>query len=223
MAGHTYDSLKEDLQDWTEDSSDEFVNNIDMIMELGQTRLQRDLDLDIFVDTSEAVLSQGSYAIQRPTGMLEPISLYRVASGQRVPLLKRTYEYVQDYSPNPSSQGTPLYYAEDNTEQIIVSPTPSTDMSYLLRFWTRIALLSASNQTNWLSINMGDLLLFACLEESEAFIMEDDDGGTRRWDGKYERGLPSARDEVARLSRKGTQRFKVQSKGSVPPEVADGN
>ena len=67
MALNSYTDLVAGLQSWTEDDDAEFVGEIDNILNLGELRLVRDLDLAIFrrVDTTTTMTASQS-AVTKP-------------------------------------------------------------------------------------------------------------------------------------------------------------
>ena len=51
MSNKTWTELTDNLQAWLEDDDDEFTASIDEVVNLGEMRLWRDLDLGIFSST----------------------------------------------------------------------------------------------------------------------------------------------------------------------------
>jgi len=225
----TYDTLKAAIFAWTTESDQDsigdgsmLVDNIDLIMSLGLRRVQRDLELEVFTTTATGVISTGSYLLARPVDMIEVQSFHYQLGTRLVPLQRRSYDFVIDYWPILTNTGTMLYYAESDLQGIRVAPTTSGSRTYFLRYLARIQPLSSANQSNWISLNQGDLLLFACLEESEAFLHEDAQGRVALWKGKYEGQLPKAISETASLTRVTGERGKMSGVNAPPAEIADG-
>ena len=208
----------------TEDATTELGQNIDTILALGQRRAQRDLELDVFTDTDEGVLAVGNYQIARPTDMIEAQEMYYSfpADTSRKPLKNRSYAYVRDYWPDPSATATPRYFAEDAMTNIIIAPTPNVQITYYLRYHARLAVLSAANPSNWLSLNQGDLLLFSCLVQCEAFLQEEERGRVSLWEGFYQGQLPKALAEVAGLTRVTGERARAGGTTAPAAENSDG-
>ncbi len=219
----TYSTLKDAIYAWTtEDSTTDLGTNIDAIINLAQRRVQRDLELDTFTVTQSGTLGAGNYEIARPADMIEAQEVYYLSGSSRVSLLQRSYSYLREYWPNPSSQDTPKYYAEDALTNIVIAPTPSAQITYYVRYLARLGALSVSLQ-NWLSLNHGDLLLFACLEEAEAFLQEEQRGRVSLWQGKYADQLPKAIAECATMQRVTGERTKTGGGKAPPGEIQDGD
>jgi hypothetical protein len=222
MAGFTYIQLKDAVMQWCgEDNLDSLGSKFDYILTAAQTRVQRDLELDIFIGQQNGVFTAGQNTISAPSDMLEVASFYYTSNNTRYPILKRAYGWIVDYEPDTSVTGAPKYWAVDDDNSIILSPTPNSGFSYFLRYHQRISNLSSSNTTNWISVNVPDLLLFACLEESEIFLHESQQGRVGMWQGKYDRILPSVRSEIALLSKTGTERLTLTPLLLPPLEVSD--
>lgn len=201
MTAFTHTTIRVMILAEVEDSSDRLADNLDTILSLGQDRLQRDLNLEIFKTTDTITLAQGSTTFTKPSGCLAVDTISYVSSGTTVYLTPKTYEYCLDYWPVASTQGTPLFFADLNDAQWYVAPTPNGAYTGTARFIKRMAPLTASNLSNWLSTNAGDALLYACMIETETFLMEPEAGRVALWKNKYEKDiLPAARMELARLA-----------------------
>jgi len=201
---YTYETLIADIYAWTtEDADTELGENIDSVISLAYRRVQRDLDLDIFIATYSGNLANGRNDIARPADMIEISEIYYISSNAYVPLLKRSLAYIRDYWPTPFFKATVKYWAENGLTDIIVAPTHTSSLSYFIRYLARITPLSSALPagSDWISRNMADMLLFACLEESEAFLHEEKRGRVELWQSKYAGALPKAKQETAGMTR----------------------
>lgn len=207
MTPFTYNTLKTALQQWPENNNVIYVANIPNLIGLGELRLVRDLDLEIF-DTEDTSISTavGARIILKPTiailvrsvGYVDPVSGY-------VPLKLRTYDYCKAYSPLIATQATPQFYAEWSPTQIYVVDTPNAILPLHYHIMGRpLDLLNSvtPDNTSWISVRVPDALLAACLMEAEHYMQADD----RYADYKvkyYEELLPAARFELRQLRRSG--------------------
>lgn len=222
MAGFTYDTLIESIYAFTAESADdELGENIDSIVLIAQTELQRDLELEIFVENQNQTLSQGSTSIQRPSSMVELASLYIQVGTQRKYIPQRSYDFCRMYAPNPTEQAEPAYWAEDDQTKILIVPAANASYAYFMRFHAHLIPLSPTNQSNWLSLNVPDLLLFKCLEHSERFIVNIT--RSEMWKGQYDANLPEVKAELGSMKRVSPERLKIRPTPMPPPEVADGD
>ena len=192
----THTLLTAKLQQWLEDDDTEFSASIDDIINLGELRLWRDLDLAIFTSTDSTTTAVSTDTLTKPTSDAELVtwqSLYYDNGDKRVRLELRSYEYVRDYQ-TPTSLGPPRYYAELSDTQWLLAPTPDAIYVVESRGLTRPTKLSSGNQTTWLSKHQDDLLFKACLAEAEGMLKGDD----RRsmWQEDYVTALPLAKRET---------------------------
>lgn len=203
MPLNTFDDLSQALQDWMEDDDVEFTGSVNDVIDLGEKRLLRDLDLAIFrrVNSAQA-LSIGVATVVKPT--IAAPDLLIAAKGIWLTggaltraqfLLPRAYEYVLDY--NGGSNATPKYFAEVDETTWGFAPTPDATYTVNVRYISRPNPLSATNQTNWLSDNAYDILFKAALAEAEKFLKSED--RVVVWETDYVNALPKARIELYNL------------------------
>lgn len=194
----TYATLTTTLETYTEDDSPDFTDNLDTIIGLGELKLLRDLDLELFEDTATVATAAGSPTITKPPGYITNRTLdYTGANGRMVYLHPRTVEYCKDYT-DAAGNGDPLYYAELNQTQWMISPPPVQEIAVNCRYTRRPDGLSGTTATTWLSTNVPDALLYACLIAAEEYLKSDE--RLPVWKQKYgEEILPSARHEVSKI------------------------
>lgn len=199
MSNKTYAELSQNLQDWMEDDDSEFVGSIDEIINLGEMRLWRDLDLSIFTseDTAATVASQDT--VTKPVTDTELVtwqSIYYDNAGERTFLELRSTDFVRDHQ-TIGATAAPKYYAETNETDWLLSPIPDAIYTLNARGVTRPTRLSAGNTTTWLSLHQDDMLFKACLAEAEGFLKADD--RVPMWAEQYVAALPLAKRETYEL------------------------
>ena len=101
------------------------------------------------------------------------MNLLDPTTGQRQPLLLRKYEYLRTYSPDPTQTSQPLFYADYDYEHWLVAPTPSFAYAFEVLYYERIQPLSSVNQTNWLTQNAPNAMLFGTLLQAMPFLKND--------------------------------------------------
>ena len=176
MATMTYATLTQDLKDWMENDGTEFSNETDNFIGLTEQRIVRDIDPLIFTKSAFSSFNVNDRFVTKPTDALVIRHLlYLDSDSKRYFLEKRTDEYIYDYWPNSSTTGTPKYWANYTDTAILVAPTPSAALNIEMTYSRRIAELSSTNTTNWLTQNAQDLLLYACLMEASTFTKSRED------------------------------------------------
>lgn len=205
MQGFTYTELFQALQDWPEDTdstANGYLDNIPRIVQMGELRLVRDLNLDLFdvLDTS-SVVTLGSRIVTKPADLLVARTLWVVIAGVRTRLIHRSRDYVINYSLDTADTDTPKYYAENSDLEWMVAKVPSANgIVESLGVYRPESLVDA--ETTWLGDHCGDVLFAACLAEAEHLLKADD--RYKDYIDKYTTELlPVARTELRNLIRAG--------------------
>ena len=172
---YDYDELVSALQGYAEENDTEFANNIDDFIGKSETRILRDLDLELFEDWVLVTISAGDRNVVKPNDVIEVNSLFaRDPSTQSwFELPRRSFEYCTLYAPVESIQDVPEFYAEFDESDIYVVPTPVKSYSggnARVRATIRPTGLSATNTTTWLSTNVADLLFAGCMIEVQDYL-----------------------------------------------------
>lgn len=180
----TYGGLVALLGDYVEDASDEFVGALPGIVGRAEERILRDLDLLAFNATTSGTTSSGVGTFNKSFANTHIHAIFFTSSKTHPE--RRTREYVV----NHGGSGVPRYFYEDSTK-VLWAPTPDDAYAYDITYVVRPTPLSASNQTNWLTTNVSDLLLWAALVESEHFLLAPE--RVAEFEGKYQQFLGPAR------------------------------
>ena len=173
----TLTTLKQSIQDWTQNSETTFVNELDFIIKNAEERIFKTVDLDYFRKNVTGSMSSGNQFLQKPSDYLASFSLSFVnASSENVFLLQKDVNFIQEYNPNPSTTGTPKYYASYDVDNYIVGPTPDSNYTVELHYFYRPASITTDDSgTTWISENASDALLYACLVEAYTFMKGEAD------------------------------------------------
>lgn len=199
-ASFTYTTLKAAIVDLTEDDGSEFAAFLDTIIALGETRLLKDLNLDMWDTVTTGAFGNTGTAtdrlVTRPADALVVRSFHYIdASGNRQLLEPRSYEFCVDYWPKfTTTTSAPKYFTSYTETQWMVVGTPAGGLSYEIRAMVRPAGLSGSVSTTWLSTNVPDALLWACLVESEQWLKADE--RIPVWQSRYADAVRSALKEL---------------------------
>jgi len=164
----TYAGLKSLVQDFIEDTSDEYDSNFQTLLNAAEDRCINDLDLSIWNKTSTTSTADGINTITKPAEADLVRNLYDATSGTFVQ--RRPYDYIRMYG----GSGAPLYFYEEEqgTPKFYLAPTPDGVYSIAIRYLARPKRLTASNTTNWLTNNAAWMLRNALLIESEHFLID---------------------------------------------------
>jgi len=170
----TLATLKTAIQDYLESSETTFVNNLDVIIQEGEERIFKLVQLPEQRKNVTGNVSTNNRFLTLPDDYLAPFSLAVIDSG--------TYHYLEFKHPSFSKQfvsststtGRPRYYTQfdEDTFEIIPKPDQNYDaeLHYLHR--PRSITAGASDGTTFLSTEYPDALLYACLAEGAIFLKE---------------------------------------------------
>ena len=122
-------------------------------------------------------MTTGNKFLQKPSDYLSTFSLsYINSSSENVFLLQKDVNYVQEFTPNPSTTGSPRFYSSFDVDNFIVAPTPDSDYSVELHYYYRPASITTdASGTTWIGTNAPDALLYACLVEAYTFMKGEAD------------------------------------------------
>ena len=202
---YTYTELFDMIQSYAEDNDVDFVADIPDFIAKAETRILRDLDLELFEQWVDVTVSGSSRLVTKPSDAIEINDLFirNPALQKWTELPRRSFEYCVMYAPIESVLGVPQYYSEYDEDFIQVVPTP--DQSYTVgnakvRATIRPTGLSGSNENTWLGDNMADLLFQACMIEAWDYLKNP-----AKMQGaatKYQSLVPSLSREIEDIVRK---------------------
>jgi len=185
MAGFTYSTLTTAIQNYTEVGTGVLSSTItDQFIDNSELRILRDVPID--ADRKEMIgnLTASKDNVYTPAGALfiRGIQVYTstsVATGANSWLVKKDVSYLREYDTAETTTGTPKYYAMSggaegtgatSSGRLTIVPTPSSAFMYKIHYNARPAGLSSTNLTNYLSLNFGNGLLYACLVEAFSYL-----------------------------------------------------
>tara|TARA_Y100000114_G_scaffold155330_1_gene179219 strand:+ start:968 stop:1612 length:645 start_codon:yes stop_codon:yes gene_type:complete len=172
----TLTTLKQSVQDWTENDETTFVNELDFFIKNAEERIFKTVDLDYFRKNVEGSATSGNKFLQKPLDYLATFSLSLLSSGSHIFLLQKDVNFIQEYNPDPTVTGTPKYYAQFDVSNFILAPTPNADFAVELHYYYRpTSLTTDPNGTTWISTNAPDALLYGTLVEAYTFMKGEKD------------------------------------------------
>lgn len=160
----TYNGLLSLLSEYVEDNSSEYTSNVQGIVNRAEERALTDLDLAIW-NTSQSQNTSNGVSEFTKAFSGAPVRKIQFTATKLHPE-RRTLAFVDSYG----GSGRPVYFYEDATK-VYWAPTPDNSYAYKITYYNRPTPLSQSNQTNWLTENVANLLLWASLVESEKFLI----------------------------------------------------
>ena len=220
MAGITYDTLVTQIRNYTEVDSNVLTTDIlENIILNSQYRIMRDVPIDADKKQQLGNFVAGQESINAPAGCLfvRAIQVYdtngSAITGANRWLEKKDMTYLQEYQDvtgTSAAQGQPKYYAmfggaTGNTGttsgRIFVAPVPNTTYRFRVHFNKMPDTLESGNQSNYISLNFPNGLLYCCLSETYGFLKGPIDMLTL-YENKYKQEVQKfAAEQVGRRRR----------------------
>ena len=186
MAGLSASGLKTQIRSYTETDSTVLSDSVlENIILNAQYRIFRDVPIDADRKQQSGNLVTGQETINAPAGavFIRGIQVYDSTSaitGPNVWLEKKDVTYLQEYisSTESAKRGQPKYYAmfggatgeSDTTSgRMMFAPVPDTTYKFRIHFNKMPDLLEGDN-TNYISLNFPNGLLYCCLSEAYSFL-----------------------------------------------------
>jgi hypothetical protein len=175
-----YTELQAAVSDYTENtfSAADFAT----MTELAEQRIYNAVQLPALRKNVTGTLTSGNQYLAAPVDFLSVFSLAVIdGSGNYEYLLNKDVNFIRSAFPNPSTTGTPKYYAlfgpdSSNPDELtlILGPTPSANLTAELHyFYYPESIVTATN--TWLSDNFDSVLFNAVMVEAARFMKQEPD------------------------------------------------
>jgi hypothetical protein len=175
-----YTELKTAVEDATENtfSATDFAT----LTQLAEQRIYNSVQLPALRKNVTGTLTSGNQYLSAPTDFLSVFSIAVIdALGNYEYLLNKDVNFIRSAFPNPSTTGTPKYYAlfgpdSSNLTELtfILGPTPSAGLTAELHyFYYPVSIVTAG--TSWLGDNFDSALFNAVMVEAARFMKQEQD------------------------------------------------
>lgn len=169
----TYDSLTSTVLQYLERSDAAVVNAIPTFITLCEFEIAQNIKTLGQMEVVDSTMLIGNPVIPKPARWRKTTSMTLSVSGEKQPMLVRKLEYLNTYAQDVAATGIPLYYADYDYDNWLVAPTPNAAYAFEALCYTRLEPLSSSHQTNWLTINAPNAMLFGTLKQTAPFLKND--------------------------------------------------
>ena len=175
-----YQALQTAVEDATENtfSATDFAT----LTQLAEQRIYNSVQLPALRKNVTGTLTNGNQYLSAPTDFLSVFSIAVIdALGNYEYLLNKDVNFIRSAFPNPSTTGTPKYYAlfgpdSSNLTELtfILGPTPSAGLTAELHyFYYPVSIVTAG--TSWLGDNFDSALFNAVMVEAARFMKQEQD------------------------------------------------
>ncbi|CAB4156077.1 hypothetical protein UFOVP1417_51 [uncultured Caudovirales phage] len=194
----TFTTLQQDIRRYLERgftlASDAIVyEQIPRLINLAERRIARELKVEGLINVVTSTMQVGLAVYPKPDRWRTTVSFNYGIDNQYTQLFPRSYEYVRSYWPNRDETSPPLFYADYDYNNWIVSPTPDQAYPFEVLVYQLLPLLDDSNQTNWLTEYAPQVLLYASLLEATPFLKNDERIAV--WQSMYDRSAQALNGE----------------------------
>ena len=170
----TYDSLTSTVLQYLERQDQAVVNFIPTAISLAEFEIAQEIKTLGQLEVVDSTMQVGNPVIPKPARWRKTVSMTVVdSSGNKQPLLLRRLEYINSYWPVVTQTDLPLYYGDYDYDHWIIAPTPDQSYSFEALCYTRLQPLDSNNQTNWLTQNAPNAMLFGTLKQTAPFLKND--------------------------------------------------
>ena len=236
MSGISYTTLVSMIRSYTEVGDTVLTTAIlENLILNAQQRIMYDVPVDSDRKAQTGNLVTGQTTINAPAGavFIRGVQVYDSTSattGANDWMLKRDQTFLQEYVPSTETakRGKPKYYAmfggatglSDTTSgRMMFAPVPDANYAFQVHYNLMPATLeSSSNETNYISLNFPQGLLYCCLAETYGYLKGPMDMLTH-YENKYKQEVEKfAGMQIGRRRRDdytdGTVRIPIES----PPQ-----
>ena len=193
----TYDSLIATVQQYLERKDAAVVDQIPTFVTLAEFEIAQQIKTLGQIEVAQGTMSISNPVIPKPARWRKTVSMSVIdAAGERKPVFLRKYEYLTNYNAE-SSPGLPLYYGDYDYDNWYVSPIPSAAYQFEVLVYQRLQPLSSANQTNWLTNNAPNVMLFGTLLQAVIYLKDDQ---RQIFQQKYDLAMQALKaEDVARV------------------------
>ena len=173
----TLAELKQQIQDYCENSETTFVSNLNNFIESAEERIFKNVQLNFFRRNQTGSMTSSNPYLNCPSDFLAPFSLSFTSGTTKTFLMYKDVNFLQEAYPDTSATGTPKYYAFFDIDNFMIAPTPDSGYTVELHYYYRPASLTTQGDsgTTWLSTNAPQTLLYGALIEAYTFMKGEAD------------------------------------------------
>ena len=169
----TYDSLNSTVLQYLERQDQSVVNAIPTFITLCEFEIAQEIKTLGQLSVVTSNMSASNPVIQKPARWRKTVSMTILGATEATPVLLRKFEYLKTYWPTVTLTGLPEFYADIDYDHWYFAPTPDQAYSFEVLYYERIPPLSSENQTNWLTQNAPNAMLYGTLLQAMPFLKND--------------------------------------------------
>jgi len=169
----TYDSLTSTVLQYLERQDAAVVAAIPTFITLCEFEIAQEIKTLGQLTVANSTVTINEPTLAKPARWRKTVSMSINNGTTMVPVLLRKFEYLKNYWPTVTDTGLPKYYADTDYEHWYLAPTPDQAYTFEVLYYERIAPLSSTNQTNWLTQYAPNAMLYGTLLQAMPFLKND--------------------------------------------------
>ena len=179
-----YSELSSAIQAYTENTETNFVAEIPVFVQQAEQRIYNSVQFPSIRKNVTGVMSNGNKYMACPTDFLAVYSMAifpASGTGDYTYLLNKDVNFIREAYPNPSTTGSPKYYAlfgpqSTNLAELtfILGPTPDANYNAELHYYYYPESIVTAG-TTWLGDNFDTVLLYGSLVEAYTYMKGEAD------------------------------------------------
>ena len=172
-AAMTYDNLTSNVLQYLERDDDAVVNQIPTFIMLAEFEIAEMMKSLGQQQVVQSTMQVNNAVIPKPARWRKTVSMNITVDGVLQSVSLRKYEYLRNYAPDSTVTGVPLYYADYDYDNWLVAPTPDDSYDFEVLYYERLVPLSSTTQTNWITQNAPNAMLYGTLLQAMPFLKND--------------------------------------------------
>jgi hypothetical protein len=169
----TYDSLTSTVLQYLERKDQAVVDAIPTFITLCEFEIAQEIKTLGQLTVANSVVTPNNPVLAKPARWRKTVSMSINNGTSMQPVFLRKFEYLKNYWPDPTKTDVPAYYSDTDYEHWYLAPTPDQAYEFEVLYYERIAPLSSTNQTNWLTQYAPNAMLYGTLLQAMPFLKND--------------------------------------------------
>lgn len=184
-----YAALVAAIKDYCSNTEATFVANIPVFVQIAEERIYNTVQIPAIRKNSLGTMSTGNKYLTLPDDWLATFSLAVIHPSTNVQtfLLDKDVNFMREAYPNPDYTGLPQYYAQFDSNTVIMAPAPDTNYQVELHYYFYPESIVTAG-TTWLGDNFESVLLYGSLREAYLFMKGEADV-TASYENMYQESL----------------------------------
>ena len=175
---YTLTTLRNSIKDYSENDETTFVTHVRDFIRSAENRIFKVVDFEVFRKNVTSTLTSSDRFLSTPTDFLASHSLSVTSSSNKIFLLEKDVNFIEEYNPNNSTTGVPKYYARFDVDSFILSPTPNSTYACELHYYYRPTSLADStitiNVASTSALGIGEIITGASSGATAEITAKDD-------------------------------------------------